>query len=69
MLFGPVGAMVGGRTKKKTDMIIRHYLIITYVTDNEVKNIVLENTGISNKTNKFVIEFNANRPVTTNIEL
>ncbi len=69
LLFGPIGAMVGGRTKKKTDMIIRHYLIITYVSDNEVRHIVLENTGISNKINKYVIEFNANRPAITNIEL
>ena len=68
-MFGPIGAMVGGRTKKKTDMIIRHYLIITYVSDNEVRHIVLENTGISNKINKYVIEFNANRPAITNIEL
>lgn len=68
-LFGPLGAMVGGRTKKKTDMTIRHYLIITYMTNNEVKYIILENTGLLNKTNKFVIEFNANRTTATNIEL
>lgn len=68
-LFGPIGAMVGGRAKKKTNMTTRHYLIVTYMSNNEVKYIVLENTGILNKTNKFVIEFNAIRTASTNIEL
>lgn len=33
VLFGPLGAMIGGRAKKKTDKTITSYLIITYKND------------------------------------
>lgn len=41
-LFGPVGAMIGGRAKEKTSAVLTHYLIITYTSDNEIKYIGLE---------------------------
>lgn len=37
VLFGPLGAMIGGRAKKKTIKEISHYLIITYMSDDEIK--------------------------------
>lgn len=36
LLFGPVGAMIGGRTKEKVNREITNYLIITYLKGNEV---------------------------------
>ena len=30
ILFGPLGAMIGGRAKKKTDKTVKSYLIFTY---------------------------------------
>ena len=36
-LFGPLGAMVGGRAKEKESKIITHYLTITYQSDGETK--------------------------------
>lgn len=30
VLFGPLGAMIGGRAKKKTDKTVKNYLIFTY---------------------------------------
>ncbi|MFA9376226.1 MAG: hypothetical protein ACERKZ_05655 [Lachnotalea sp.] len=40
VLFGAVGAVIGGRVKTKTDKNITSYLIITYMDDtNEVKYI------------------------------
>ena len=37
VLFGPLGAMIGGRTKKKTDKIDHRYLIFTYNNEKENK--------------------------------
>ena len=36
-LFGPLGAMVGGRAKEKESKVVTHYLTITYQTDGETK--------------------------------
>ena len=33
MLFGPVGAMIGGRTKEKTTSKVEYFFIITYKKD------------------------------------
>jgi len=38
VLFGPIGAMIGGRAKKKTvKRETTFYLVITYMTDGEIK--------------------------------
>lgn len=42
MLFGPVGAIIGGRTKKVTDIRSTSFYIITYKQKGEVKYIVFE---------------------------
>lgn len=69
VLFGPIGAMIGGRAKKKTDRTVHIYLIITYMNDNEVKYIGLENIGKYKSMNKIVDEFNQNHVSPTNIKL
>ena len=69
VLFGPLGAIIGGRAKKKTDKTVHLCLIITYMTDNEVKYIGLENMGMSNGINKVIDEFKKNHVTQTNIEL
>ena len=42
VLFGPLGAMIGGRVKEKNNTIITNYLIITYMDDDQVKYISFE---------------------------
>lgn len=36
VLFGPLGAIVGGRAKEKTSKTLEHYFIITYSKDGAV---------------------------------
>lgn len=59
MLFGPVGAMIGGRSKQKTSKIIHSYLIFTFSDNDEIKYIAFNCTG-NMKAYKFVKEFNSN---------
>lgn len=69
VLFGPLGAMIGGRTKKKTDTTVKTYLIFTYLKDNEVQYISFNATN-SLFAHKFVNEFKKNSSnVNTTIEL
>lgn len=42
VLFGPLGAMVGGRTVKKTNVDRTYYLIFTYLKDGNVDYISFE---------------------------
>lgn len=37
VLFGPLGAMVGGRAKEKTTKTIEYYFIVTYLKENTVE--------------------------------
>lgn len=46
VLFGPLGAMIGGRAKKKTDTTTTYYMIITY--KNAENNIAYIGFDISN---------------------
>lgn len=59
MLFGPIGAMIGGRTKEKVSRTIHSYLIFTYTNNNEIKYIAFDCTGNRN-VHKFIKEFNLN---------
>ncbi len=45
LLFGPLGAIVGGRSKKKTDKIIHQYLIIAYDKENVIDYISFDCTN------------------------
>lgn len=50
VLFGPLGAMVGGRAKEKTTRTYDYYFIVTYNKDNAVEYIsfrVFDYSGVS----------------------
>ena len=69
MLFGPIGAMIGGRTKEKTSRTIHSYLIFTYTNNNEIKYIAFDCTGNRNVHN-LIKEFNSKKPkIKTTINL
>lgn len=57
-LFGPLGAMIGGRVKEKKDRIIHTYLIFTYTKNNAIDYIGFDTTGNYDAV-KFVNEFRA----------
>ena len=42
VLFGPIGAMIGGRAKEKKTTNLTHYLIITYLKDGQIAYICFE---------------------------
>lgn len=59
VLFGPVGAMIGGRAKAKTSKTIYSYLIFTYKKDNE-NDFCFIGFDVTNKVfeaSRFVDEF------------
>jgi len=56
-LFGPLGAMVGGRTKKKTDKIIHNYLIFAYDKDGQTDFISFDVTNRLITARRFVSAF------------
>lgn len=69
ILFGPIGAMIGGRTKEKTSKIINSYLIFTFLDNNEINYIAFNCTGNSHAY-KFVKEFKQyNQKASTTINL
>ena len=37
VLFGPIGAMIGGRAKEKKTKVVEYYLIITYEKDDNIE--------------------------------
>ncbi len=57
LLFGPVGALIGGRTKQKKIKNVSTYLIITYTNDDEIKYVGFDATNSTLQANKFVKEF------------
>ena len=69
LLFGPLGAIIGGRVKKKADVKTRTYLIITYMTEGEVKYVGFDTTGHHSAPQKLIQEFYSYRPSDTKIEL
>ncbi|TGE37640.1 hypothetical protein E4K67_12965 [Desulfosporosinus fructosivorans] len=44
-LFGPLGAMIGGRVREKKSTTTMHYLIITYLKDGEVSYVGFDVSG------------------------
>lgn len=69
VLFGPIGAMIGGRAKQKESRIVTSYLIITYMKDDEIKYLAYEIAcGFAGIT-KIINDFNTYKPQTTTIEL
>lgn len=56
MLFGPLGAVIGGRAKKKTDKVIHSYMIFSYTKEDTIDFISFDCTG-EPKANKIVEYF------------
>lgn len=63
VMFGALGAMIGGRTKEKTSKQVTQYLIFTYIDNNEVKYIAFECVYLPNA-QKFVNAFKQIKPET-----
>lgn len=65
-LFGPIGAMIGGRSKEKTSKIVHSYLIFTFLDNNDLKYVAFDCTN-NFQAHKFVKEFKAieNKKTTT----
>ena len=57
LLFGGLGAIIGGRTKKKTDKIVHSYLIFAYKKDDNIDFISFDCTNASS-VYKFIEAFN-----------
>lgn len=56
VLFGPLGAMIGGRATQKESKTETHYLVITYKKDDEIKYISFEHKP-SYMLGKFTYKF------------
>lgn len=54
VLFGTLGAMIGGRVKEKRDTTISKFLIFTYNKDGETKYISFEIPSHNKNASKFV---------------
>ena len=59
MLFGTLGAMIGGRTKEKNNTTINKYLIFTYEKENKIDFISFDVTYSTNA-DRFVKFFEKN---------
>lgn len=68
VLFGPLGAIIGGRAKKKTSKKTTNYLIFTYLSDNEIKYVGFEVGDNYIPVSKFLAEFKPNA-TNNNIEI
>lgn len=68
-LFGPLGAMIGGRVKEKHDLTITYYLVITYLKDEQIDYISFELAGkvedAYNFINKVHLKYSTQSRVTT----
>lgn len=65
VLFGPLGAIIGGRAKEKKTTTVTHYLVITYNSDSEIKYISFEYVPSASSID-FVTRFNLTKNNTTN---
>jgi hypothetical protein len=59
LLFGAVGALIGGRVKEKRIETVRSYLIFSYEKDGSISHIAFDATGAFFAANKFVNEYNS----------
>lgn len=64
VMFGPLGAMIGGRAKQKSTKQVTQYLIFTYVDNGELKYIAFDCTVNLFKASNFVKEFQKIKPAT-----
>lgn len=68
LLFGPLGAIVGGRAKQKTSRTINNFFIITYEKDNVTEFISFKCTGNS-KVEAFIRHFDTKPKQYRNVTL
>lgn len=68
VLFGPLGAMVGGRTKKKETKTVAYYLIFSYQKDNGIEYISFEVADLQ-AGNVFVKAFSSREKAKKLVEL
>ena len=69
VLFGPLGAIIGGRAKKKSIKTYSSYLIITYKDGENIKYIGFDVTSAPFKAKKFENEFKRTNNTVTRVEL
>lgn len=69
VLFGPLGAIIGGRAKKKAIKTYSSYLIITYKDNGNIKYIGFDVTNAPFKAKKFESEFKKNNNTITRVDL
>lgn len=69
ILFGPLGALIGGRAKEKTSKIITSYLVFTYLKDDEIKYIAFDNTNQLARSQELKKLFDSNPKITQEITL
>ena len=69
LLFGPLGAMVAGRAKKKQTKTTTYYFVITYTSNDEVKYISFYVGQSMLILNKFIKRFSENKVSSENIEI
>lgn len=72
VLFGPLGAIIGGRAKKKTHKETTYYLIFTYLKNQEVSYISFEIPSMSiykARALKKRFDDNYKQNISANIEL
>jgi len=63
VLFGPLGAIIGGRVKEKKSKEMIEYLIFTYLKDNKIEYISFEVTNTWLKAQEIVEVFNENNKI------
>lgn len=63
VVFGALGAIVGGRAKEKKSTTVREYLIFTYLKENEVNYISFDVTDNWFKAQKLIDMFNENNKI------
>ena len=69
LLFGTLGAMIGGRTKSKETRSVSSCLILTYLSDSEIKHICFDVTPRMSDAEKLVQEYNKYNTDNSNIDL
>jgi hypothetical protein len=60
VLLGPVGAIIGGRSKKKTSKTYVFYMVVTYRNEDDLSYVVFELPSAMTNASKLIKEFNKN---------
>ena len=60
LLFGPVGALIGGRAKEKTTKTVDKYLIFTYLKEDSIEYIAFNVNSAFKQAQRVIDEFKKN---------